>query len=196
MFPSRPTAPRHRLPTAAALAALLVVLAPATAQPQELKDPFQFSTNPDRPENLAPAPDLRPNTEQTLYLFVANPTNAAQVMIVELVAGGTSTKVRFPDAPAMRNNQPQWLRVRLPKPPAPAPKPPAPAAPAPPAGAPAGTPAAAAPAEEPPKGVAIQPNAKGEFIFTLKLYLLLGPGGETTPHTTQEVKVGALFPAG
>src|SRR5262245_51646580 len=92
---------------AAALAALLVCLSPGPARQTDPTNPFQFSRDPTRSDvTLTPNPNLRTNTEQTWYLWVANPDDVARDMQVELVVGGVSVKSKpIPGAKPLANNQ-------------------------------------------------------------------------------------------
>jgi hypothetical protein len=125
---------------------------------------------------------LRPNATSELYLWVLNPKEGdpakdREEFTVEMEAarGGPAarTKVVIPAK--------TWVRVRLPKPPAPAAPP---AAVPPPATTPA--PAAKAPAEEPPPGAEL-PLSGGKTIVTFRLLdangkVFLDTAGNNKPY--------------
>lgn len=144
------------------LAALLLVGVAGLSSGQT----FRFSSDPDELKDARESLQVRPNTPEVRYLFVANPTNEKKTYRVELRDEGRGKALL--GSGIVRFKKAETLRVKLEKPaPPPPPKvavvvppPKDPAAPPPP-------PVVAV--VEPPPGVALKRAATNDYRFRLRL---------------------------
>src|SRR5438067_3676984 len=159
------------------LAVAVWLLAAGGTRAQQLSPTNVFTFAP-APSDLTEVPDaddittklkaraelkVRPNAATELYLWVLNPTPNKDRFVVEVKGAGGALAVRTAEVTIPANT---WVRVRVPKPAAPA----APATPpvvvVPPPGA--APPQPAPPPEPPPPGLLLAP-VKGERKLSLRL---------------------------